>query len=111
PDETTRRLRSRCAGWLDIPDLESEALVLRALAEDRIDIAIDLAGYTSKSLLWVLREPVVPVQATYLGYPHSTALPSIGFRLVDSITDPPGAETFATETLLRLDPCLLCYRP
>jgi protein O-GlcNAc transferase len=111
PDETARRLRARCAGWRDFPGPEAEAMALEALAEDRIDIAIDLAGYTNKSFFWVLREPVVPVQATYLGYPHSTAMASIGFRLVDSITDPPGAEALSTETLVRLDPCFLCYRP
>jgi predicted O-linked N-acetylglucosamine transferase (SPINDLY family) len=48
---------------------------------------------------------------TYLGYPSTTAIPNFGWRFVDAITDPPGAEDSATERLVRLDKSFLCYRP
>lgn len=113
-DATTDRLeshvRARGGVWRDLPR-PNEAMIGQLLREDRVDIAVDLAGYTGASILWALRQRVAPVQVTYLGYPHSTALPSIDCRVVDSATDPEGDPgTLATERLVRLDPSFLCYR-
>lgn len=46
-----------------------------------------------------------------IGYPNTTGHPAIDWRLVDSTTDPEGSERYATERLLRIDPCFLCYTP
>jgi predicted O-linked N-acetylglucosamine transferase (SPINDLY family) len=46
-----------------------------------------------------------------IGYPNTTGVPAVDWRVVDSITDPPGSEHLCTERLLRLDPCFLCYSP
>jgi predicted O-linked N-acetylglucosamine transferase (SPINDLY family) len=59
----------------------------------------------------VLRLRPAPVQMTYIGYPNTTGLADADYRIVDSVTDPAGAEAFVTEKLLRLDPCFLCYLP
>jgi predicted O-linked N-acetylglucosamine transferase (SPINDLY family) len=47
-----------------------------------------------------------------LGYPNTTGLPAIGYRLVDGLTDPEGeSEAFATEKLLRFSTCAWAYEP
>lgn len=78
---------------------------------DRIDILIEMAGHTDGNRMNVMQGFPAPVQATYLGYPNTTGLRAVGYRIVDSITDPPGSDALASETLVRIDPCFLCYKP
>ena len=48
---------------------------------------------------------------TWIGYPNSTGLTGIHYRLTDAVCDPPTtAQTFA-EQLYRLPGCFLCYTP
>jgi protein O-GlcNAc transferase len=51
------------------------------------------------------------VQVTYLGYPATTGLPAIDYRLTDAVADPEGEGEFYTEELVRLPDCFLCYQP
>ncbi|MFO0830313.1 MAG: hypothetical protein U0637_00585 [Phycisphaerales bacterium] len=121
-DATSRRLRQHTALWRNLAGMTDDQIAARIRA-DSIDVLIDLAGHTQGHRLGVLARRPAPVQATYLGFPDTTGLTTIDHRIVDSHTDPGGPvpdidnepqPTFdqrATEKLLRLDPCFLCYRP
>jgi protein O-GlcNAc transferase len=53
-----------------------------------------------------------PVQATYLGYPSTTGLPTIDFRLTDAEADPAGmTEKIHIERLVRIADCAWCFSP
>jgi protein O-GlcNAc transferase len=110
PDEVTQRLKKSVELWRDAVNLP-DAVLAQQIADDKVDIAIDLAGHTLGNRLSSLVLRPAPITGTYLGYPATTGVPGIDFRLVDSITDPPGSDAFATEKLVRLDPCFLCFRP
>lgn len=110
PDARTRYLESLADRWADVATLDNDTLA-RRIREDGIDVAFELAGHTEGQKLPCFAFRPAPVQVTYCGYPNTTGLTAIGYRLVDSLTDPPGAERFHTEKLVRLDPCFLCYTP
>jgi protein O-GlcNAc transferase len=108
-DNTSRRLKGLVAAWHNAHPLGPAELVSK-LHSDRLDMIIELSGHTLGNRLLALHARPAPVQVTYLGYPNTTGLRAIDYRIVDSTTDPPGAEAFATEKLVRLDPCFLCYQ-
>ena len=109
-DAVTRRLREHVPNWRSIHG-RADADVLAAIRADSIEILVDLAGHTGGNRLGVFAKRAAPIQMTYLGYPNTTGLPQIDFRIVDAITDPPGSEAFAAETLLRIPGCFVCFRP
>ena len=107
-DLYTDFLKGRADHWRVTVGLPDERIhdMIRA---DGIDILIDLAGHTAKNRLRVFARKPAPVQATWLGYPHSTGLAAIDWRMVDDVTDPMGAETLSIERLQRLPAPFLCY--
>lgn len=110
-DELTDRVRAHAAGFREIQGAP-DAAVDRVIRQDGIDIAVDLTGHTGLNRLGVLARKPAPVTATYMGYAATTGLGAIDYRLVDAHTDPePVANALATEELVRLDPCFLCYTP
>jgi protein O-GlcNAc transferase len=109
-DETTARLKRHGVRWIDasVPD---DGALDRLIRRDQIDILIEFGGHSAGNRLLALKDKPAPVLVTAIGYPNTTGMPAIDYRLVDSLTDPAGSDDAATETLLRLDPCFLCYRP
>jgi predicted O-linked N-acetylglucosamine transferase (SPINDLY family) len=110
-DAVTERLRSQVEHWSDCGGLTDDAIADRIRA-DRIDILVDLAGHTSGHRIGVLAMKPAPIQVTYLGYPNTTGLPTVDYRITDDLADPPGrADELSVERLLRLPRPFLCYRP
>jgi len=87
----------------------------RAAAElihkDQLDILVDLAGHTGGNRLPIFGYRPAPVQATWLGYPNTTGVRQIDYRLTDGIADPESADAIHSEQLVRLGNGFLCYRP
>jgi predicted O-linked N-acetylglucosamine transferase (SPINDLY family) len=110
-DPVSARLQALSDGWRDISQL-TDADAATAIRNDRIDVLIDLAGHTENNRLMVFARKPAPVQTTYLGYPDTTGLATIDYRLTDAVADPPGlTDRFHSESLLRLPRSFLCYTP
>jgi predicted O-linked N-acetylglucosamine transferase (SPINDLY family) len=110
-DAVGERLRGLAQGWVEAAGMDDDALAAR-IAADGIDILVDLAGHTNGNRLAVFQRRPAPVQATWIGYPNTTGLETIGYRLTDAIADPPGeADALHSERLVRLPRGFLCYRP
>jgi protein O-GlcNAc transferase len=109
-DETTRRLRGLVPEWHDTTGLDDAALA-QQIARHRIDVLVDLGGHTGCNRLLAFARRPAPVQVTYCGYPGTTGLSTMDWRLTDAIADPDSeGDTHATERLWRLPHGFLCFR-
>lgn len=110
PDEVTARLKSKADHWLSILGVDDDS-VAKQIRNLGIHILVDLSGHTHGNRLPVFARRPSPIQATWLGYPNTTGLAAVDYRITDAITDPPGvSDHLHTETLVRLSDGFLCYR-
>jgi protein O-GlcNAc transferase len=109
-DAVTQRLRADADDWRDVWGVTDDALI-DLVRSDRIDILFDLSGHYAFNRLAVFARRAAPVQVSYLGYPSSTGLATIDYRIADGVTDPPGpADKWHCERLLRLPGSQWCFR-
>jgi protein O-GlcNAc transferase len=110
-DGVTLRLRAHADDWRDVAGLNDDALI-EMIRADRIDILVDLAGHTEFNRLSAFARRAAPVQVSYLGYPDSTGVITMDYRITDAVTDPePFADSWHNERLLRLPDAQWCFRP
>ena len=110
-DEVTERIKQYTDHWRDITRMSDES-VSRLIHEDKIDILVDLTGHTGNNRMLLFARKPAPVQVTWIGYPATTGLSAIDYKIVDTYTDPPGVtDHFYTEELIRMPESFLCYLP
>ena len=110
-DAFTQRLKPLVEEWRSLRGLPDEQVADR-IREDSIDILVDLSGHTAWNRALVFARKPAPVQIGWLGYPSTSGLTQIDYRITDAVVDPPGvAEEFYAESLLRLPQTLWCFSP
>ena len=110
-DDMTARLRNATNNWRAIAGMNDTVLSTQ-IREDRIDVLVDLAGHTAENRLTLFSRRAAPVQVTWIGYPATTGLSEMDYRLTDQRADPVGeSDRWHSEKLLRLPGCFLCYTP
>lgn len=108
-DAATDRLKFHASEWREVFRMSDERFA-QLVRDDSIDILIDLAGHSANNRMLAFARKPAPIQVTYLGYPDTTGLKAMDYRITDALSDPPGAgDAFYTERLLRL-PTAWCYR-
>lgn len=110
PDETTSRMKAKFNVYRSTVG-HSDQDVAAMILEDQIDILVDLAGHTAENRLMVMARRPAPIQVTYLGYPDTTGMSAMDYRMTDALADPEGQDLFCAEKLVRLPHCFLCYHP
>ncbi len=111
PDAMTDRLRGYADAWRNISGL-SDQQAADLVRHDRIDILVDLKLHTADNRLLLFARKPAPVQVSWLGYPGTTGLSTIDYRLTDPDLDPPGLfDAFYSEESLRLPDTFWCYDP
>ena len=110
-DDATKRMQTAVAHWRMTSTISDDELA-RMIQADAIDILIDLSGHTGLNRLLVFARKPAPIQVTWIGYPNTTGLSTMDYRITDAFADPIGAtEALHTEKLVRMPECFSCFKP
>jgi FkbM family methyltransferase len=110
-DPMTQQFQKCADVWCNVTAWPDEQLAAR-IEEDRIDILVDLALHTGGNRLLVFARKPAPVQVTFAGYPGTTGLRAIDYRLTDPYLDPPGLhDDCYSEESYRLPHTFWCFDP
>ena len=106
-DELTENLRKNVDIFRNISDIDDIEAVHIA-RKDKIDIAIDLKGYTKDTSLAIFSYRIAPIQISYLGYPGTTGADCIDYLIADKIIIPTDYKKFYSEKVLYMPNSYQC---
>ena len=101
------RLRAACEHFIDVARDPDDVIAAR-IAQDELDILIDLKGYTMGARTGVLARRPCAIQVNWLGYPGTMGADFIDYLIADSFIVAPAREDGYSERVLRLPHC---YQP
>lgn len=84
---------------------ESDRAVAELLRSLRVDIVVDLKGYTQDARPEILALRPAPIQVNYLGYPGTMGGAFIDYILADPVVLPPDQQPFYFEKIVHLPDC------
>lgn len=80
--------------------------------DDKIHILLDLNGHTAENRIDIFTLNPAPIQISYLGYPFSTGISEMEYRITDSICDRQYiSDKMYSERLLYMKDCFICFNP
>jgi predicted O-linked N-acetylglucosamine transferase (SPINDLY family) len=109
-DAYTRQAQACAARWVEAAALD-DATLQQAIVDDGVQVLIDLAGHTSTHRLGVFALRAAPVQASFLGYPHSTGLSCIDWLIGDAVVSPAAHAPLFSEGIAQLPGSVFCWAP
>jgi predicted O-linked N-acetylglucosamine transferase (SPINDLY family) len=112
-DSITQRLRSAADAWRNIVGMSDEH-VAGLIRQDRIDVLVDLNMHMERNRMLVFARKPAPLQITWIGYPSTTGLRTMDYRISDHYLDPRGSshdKEFYSERTIRLPHSYWCYKP
>lgn len=110
-DAVTDELEALVDDWRDISQLD-DASAATLIRQDEVDVLVDLAQHSARNRLLLFARRPAPVQVSWLGYPATTGVAAIDYRLTVAELDPPElGNGHNSETLLWLPDTFWCYGP
>lgn len=105
-DPTRERIAAAVDRWTDINGMDDETAA-KKIAEDEIDILVDLNGYTKDARTKVFSLRPAPIIVNWFGFPGTMGSPYHHYIIADPVIIPEGAEIYYSEKVARL----ACYQP
>lgn len=109
PDAMTAEFQQWADGWRNTAGVGDEALA-GMIRQDAVDILVDLTQHMAGNRLTALARRPAPVQVSFAGYPETTGLSAIPYRISDRYLEDPSAEDSSGEHIFRLE-SFWCYEP
>jgi len=82
--------------------------IINLVRELKIDIVVDLKGYTTNNRSSIFSNRIAPIQINFLGYPGTTAIPNMDYIIADEIIIPKKDIKNFSEKVIYLPNC---YQP
>ena len=96
--------------WHVVKNMSPEKLKSQ-IQEDNIDILFDLSAHTGDNRLDTFVLKPAPIQISYCGYPNSSGVRSMDYRITDTFCDSEKSQKYYTEKFIFMDKCFLAYTP
>lgn len=99
PDAIQDRIASHVDGFRQWPDIKAHDAAQK-IADDDLDFLVEIGGHTDLNKPEVLAYRPAPIQASWLGYPHSIGLSTVDYFICDPRNQPTRADLLIEEPLL-----------
>jgi protein O-GlcNAc transferase len=110
-DSITASFKKMSDHWRKCSHITDEFFVNQIL-RDRIDLLVDLSGHTAHNRLTVFTYKPAPIQITWVGYPGTTGLKAMDYRITYESIDPKGtSDEYNSEKLIRLPDHTISFEP
>ena len=103
-DPYTQRIMQSCGKFVDIGN-RPEANAAEMIREDKVDILMDMTGYTKNSKIGVSANKPAPVQVGFLGYLGTTGSEFIDYIVTDQTATPPECRNHYSEAFAFMPDC------
>jgi protein O-GlcNAc transferase len=99
-----QRIENDCDHFADLIDL-NYSQSYKKIKEDRIDILVDLIGYTRGHRIGICARRPAPIQVRYLGFPGTTGASFFDYLITDRIMTPPDQAAYYSEHFVYMPHC------
>ncbi|MEX0302733.1 MAG: tetratricopeptide repeat protein, partial [Leisingera sp.] len=99
--EAAGEIRQSAGCLRELGSADSAAMVA-SVKGDRLDVAVDLTGYSEGNRTHLFSARLAPLHIGYPGYPGTMGTAAYDYLISDTSVCPPGSERYHNEYLLRL---------
>jgi len=96
--------------WVVVKNMSNEDFK-RRIQSDNIDILFDMSAHTGDNRLDTFVLKPAPIQISYCGYPNSSGVKSMDYRITDRFCDSEKSQKYYQEKFVFMDRCFLAYTP
>ncbi|BBN13590.1 protein O-GlcNAc transferase [Marchantia polymorpha subsp. ruderalis] len=102
--EWRQRISAEAEHFIDVSSLSSD-IIAKMIAEDHIQILVNLNGYTKGARNEIFALQPAPIQVSYMGFPGTTGADYIDYLVTDELVSPSKYAHIYSEKLVHLPHC------